>query len=939
MKKSAIIFSAALALMMAACVKPVQEPEYNPDITFSKTGKVSLLASIEDFSTKAEIPATGHGLWKAGDKIAVYTTDGTPVEFTLDGTGDTKRARFTGEIPSGKEMGGLAVYPSDAVSKKEGNTLTVNIPESYDKSDNRFLGVMTAAISNSSEILFRQAMSMVSFTFTQFPANGRKVVLEEPGSSISGSFEMNLDSEDACISPKEGKAGISVAVPALTTAFNITIPFPVAEYKGLKASVFDENDILVTEVPLLAAYATCDRAKMKSISAEFPKVIVDTPFIILRGVKWAKGNLERYKGEMSDGFRAGWRIAPAQWMSVNYDQDVTSDGSKSYNYDEVPTAMRFVVDPDHCDHFNFGGLANYTSVSLADIATPAANLCISGKLYTDQNCQVETKDFTKAVYGDIAYWTSNGQYRMPTFDELNTLLECDAQYGWIVIPEIGKKVWGYLFTEPEGVVAVKNTTGREITEDELLTGLFLPLAGRHADSNAIVINYRTQADYWSGDAIDKSLISSMSWASSAAGDNYLYSSFLNLTGSKVECGYGTGYAYDRRAGFCIRPVAADDYNGGGGEGDDPVTPPGPPDPPAPTSNVSVNGTALAETSIKGIYEGTVDVAATSEFTVTVSGEEYGFLPYSGAGGIGTCKNVKASLPYYNISTAKTSKADYGYHVSRAIGQMGKIAEASKFYTNLSAAGKMFVRINTATTVPEYYLELVKEKDSSVIFHEDFDLCTYGGDYMVAIAGTKGDVTEGIAPGAQGGVTANNPSVSFDYPTAVKGTALATDDYIKNRGLSGWEFEYAGERPGALQLCAGAIPGHMTTPKLEALTSATDVTVTIDIARFSTSSVDPIKVILLGAGSFVSGSVSVEAYAAAGKAAMSKNLESLSGDTYSIVDDEYCPHTLNNGDADKPHSVFTFKVTGATSATQIKIDAPMGAKNAPRCFIFDIKVTK
>lgn len=940
MKKSAIILAAA-AFVLAGCVKATPEPEYNQDTTLYRTGKVTLLASIEDFSTKAEIPATGHGLWKKGDCITVYTSDGTPVEFKLDGTGDTKKAKFVGEIPSGKELGNLAVYPSGIVRSRSGNSISVSIPESYTKDDNEFRGVMTAMISDSFEITFRQAMSLVSFTFSKFPANGTKLVIEEPGYSLSGEFSIDLDKEDAFIAPIKGDKGITFEVPAMTTSFSQTIPVPVAEYKGLKATVYDENGAAIVDTPLLVAYASCNRAEMKSISAEFPNVIVETPYIILKGVKWAKGNLQRDKGNSSEGFRAGWRIAPSQWMNFNYDKDKTNNGSQDYVYDEKPTAMRYSVDPDHCDHFNFGGLSNFTGINIADVATPAGDACISGKLFTDQNCAVATKDFSAAKFGDIAYWTSNGQYRMPTYEELNTLMACDATYGWVVIPEVGKRVWGILFTEPAGSSPVKKTEGREISMDELNTGLFLPFCGRHPDSNMTVINYRTQGDYWSGNAIDKALIASMSWASSASGDQYQYCDFLNMTQTALACGYETGYAYDRRSGFCIRPVAADEYNGGGGEGDEGDGPDTPdiPEPPVTGSGVSVGGTALAETSTKGIYEGTVDVAASSEFTVTIAGEEYGFLSYSGAGGIGTCKNENSSFPYYNIAIAKTSKSDYAYYAERAIGQMGKIAGANKFYTNLAAAGKMFVRINTVTKVPEYYFELVKAKDASVVFHENFDLCTCGGDYMVAIAGTKCKVTDGLEPGEKAGVTANNPSFTFDYPTAVAATELATEDYIANRGLKGWEFEYAGERPGALQLCSGSIAGHMTTPKLEALSAATDVTLTIDMSRFSTSSVDPINIIILGAGSFVSGSVSIDAYAAAGTNAASKEYSGLSGDTFSIVDDAYCPHTLANGDADKPHSVFTFKIKGATSATQIKIDAPKGAKNAPRCFVFDLKVTK
>ena len=59
----------------------------------------------------------------------------------------------------------------------------------------------------------------------------------------------------------------------------------------------------------------------------------------------------------------------------------------------------------------------------------------------------------------------------------------------------------------------------------------------------------------------------------------------------------------------------------------------------------------------------------------------------------------------------------------------------------------------------------------------------------------------------------------------------------------------------------------------------------------------------------------------------------------MADDEYFPHSLNNADVDKPVSHYRFEVTGLTASTKIMIDAPKGAKNAPRLFVFDIKVSK
>lgn len=355
------------------------------------------------------------------------------------------------------------------------------------------------------------------------------------------------------------------------------------------------------------------------------------------------------------------------------------------------------------------------------------------------------------------------------------------------------------------------------------------------------------------------------------------------------------------------------------------------------TGVVINGTALTETS-SGIYEGTFAVDATGTFAVNYNGTDYGFLSYSGAGGIGKCNSIYSALPYCNLSGAKTHKADYGYSVKRSIGRMGKIsAGANMFYVNLDAASELYARINMGAAVPEYYFRLEETPDASVVFHEDFDLCTCGGDYMVAVKGCMGNVTDGIAPATKDGRTANQPSESFYYPSG--GDPVANETFIINRGFEGWTFAYSGERPGAMQLCSGSIPGFMVTPVFSSLSSGSEITVTLDIARFSSSSVDPISLILLGGGTWTSGHVEVEAYEAASTPAQGKDYPTLSSDTFTIVDDAYCPHTLGNNDYDKPHSVFTLHASGAGPATQLKIDAPKGASNAPRCIIFDIKVSK
>ncbi len=554
--KKILIYALMALCALAACTKAADEPEYKPDTTLHRTGEVTLLASMEDFSTRVEMPGTGHGVWKKNDSLAVFTTDGTPVIFRIEGTGDTRRARFTGTIPSGKKLGSLAVYPYESVVSYEGGALRVNVPSTYDVAGNSFKGVMIASIEDSWEIAFTQLFALMNCSFKQIPANAHVMRITEQGRSLAGNFLVDPEKGVVTgITAPAGTSGLEISFSESPVSFSMTLPLPVAEYKNLVATIYDKAGDEVISSTLTSSGIFFDRAELRNVETEFPKVHVVSDYVSLKGVNWCRGNLISQKDAAEPGFMPGWRLAPTQWYCHNYDKKVLNDGTKDYNYDDnQATAARYIIDKDNCDHFNFGGIANYTSIDLADVAQPVGDKSICGKMYTNAGCTAETTDPAAAVYGDLAFWASNGSLRMPTSEEIATLKQCDLQYGYVIDKATDMKIWGILLTDPVGDTPATNTTAREITDEDMEEGLFLPCAGRHADSNVIVINFRTQADYWSGQAVDKAKLTGESWYSSGAGDNYQYSDFVNYSSNKLSCGHSTGYAYDRRAGFCIRPV-------------------------------------------------------------------------------------------------------------------------------------------------------------------------------------------------------------------------------------------------------------------------------------------------------------------------------------------------------------------------------------------------
>lgn len=66
---------------------------------------------------------------------------------------------------------------------------------------------------------------------------------------------------------------------------------------------------------------------------------------------------------------------------------------------------------------------------------------------------------------------------------------------------------------------------------------------------------------------------------------------------------------------------------------------------------------LTESEAK-IYTGTVSVSAADSFEILVENVPYGFLSYSGNGGVGTVNNDRACVPFYTYPAAE-------YYVRRA----------------------------------------------------------------------------------------------------------------------------------------------------------------------------------------------------------------------------------------------------------------------------------
>lgn len=534
--KHNIFFILAVAALASCSDK---EEVYDPGLKFSTTGDVRFMASIENCgSTRASLINTGEARWLGEDAIGLVCTDGTVATLPLDGTGDTRKAIFSGTIPEGKTLGEYAVHPTNV--SVSGKMLSINLPSDIVPNSYGSCSLMIAPINNSPEIAFKQLMSYVTLKVTEVNTATSKLVLSSE-KALSGNYTVNFeDGLENGLQAKTGSETLTINLPERKDAtISTTFSIPVGEYESLKLEAFDSDNNLLCEKEILSSTFNAQRGGLRSLEAEMPKVSTIKPIIegtiLVADTYWATGNLQYIENATQDGFQTNWRIAPEQYMFVNYEN--MAGINKAVTFSPGAYAPQY-------DHFNWGGITDPFSKDPNSSATAAVGTDISGKLFTDQACTVATTDFGTARYGDLAFWASKGKYRMPTkqdFDNLTT--KASRQYVSVKVGE-GKYVTGFLFFDPkEGEAPTINEDVVEMTPEELKKGLFLPKAGRRYNASDFNVNVQgTQGVYWGSEVI--------------TGDGATepcYGFVLSIVNAGVRYPYWNK-AFDAKAGFCLRPV-------------------------------------------------------------------------------------------------------------------------------------------------------------------------------------------------------------------------------------------------------------------------------------------------------------------------------------------------------------------------------------------------
>lgn len=566
--KKTLFALAALATLATACVK-----EQQPSVTPADQGVTTIRVTVAQ--TKVAVnETTGACTWQSGDQLAVWyqnndaNTAGKKVIFTYKGLLEDGSAEFTTTEDVAGYTAVRAAHPTGSIKDDGGFGLVTNW--TYD-AERRPVYVRSENITTNPDGSLSAQLghnaSIFKFTLHDIPAYAAGFVLE------SVKYAASTD-EDAFVD----KDGDKIDRDNQTGTFKIVTKFP---YKtGYTADPADySNDITLYSVAPHSSYLTrvylidgkgdeiegSERKFKQSWNdvsnddfielprVDFKKADLRQGYVLLYGVKWAKGNLRYDSNVTGAGFQTGWGLTAEQWDYTGYDVKTSTVSDKTYTYDDTnPVEMRITRTTSRFDHFNYGGIGkfSYDNVNYMTLTTGGAD--ISGKLYSDAAGTTEVSGNARfksegtdapTLYGDLPFWASKGQYRLPNADDMAPIHNVTSKiFGYHVVGDV--KIWGLLFRYPDlghdrdsDKAANDN---KEFTKADLETGLFFPRGGRVARTNPdVIINQRIQSVFRS------------SYFVRTNGSRYFAAYYLDKFYNSFD---GTNKDWDAPAGFMIRPV-------------------------------------------------------------------------------------------------------------------------------------------------------------------------------------------------------------------------------------------------------------------------------------------------------------------------------------------------------------------------------------------------
>lgn len=519
-----------VAIGLASCSSDLTNGENTP-VNPNETARRSLSLSTENAKTRSEVNLTTGNKWVSGDKFLTYnvTFTGLPTESRTDiltASGENTKIQLRGHVSCknndklavfypGMYSTGFEQYESPVVMDKsriteKGQDGTEDNLKDFDYSfGTATLTVDGNSASGSVDMKKLYAVLKLDFNFKGDKLhNIKKVVL----SNVIREKLFDLKIGDSK-NPEVGS--IEVNTPSNKSLDEVyVVVLPQNDFKPKFDVTTADNKTYTYSVT--SSGVNIEAAKVYPITLQVKEYIPNPPYIEIGDVKWGKYNLQYTPGSKTDGWEDGYHLAKNPW-----DYFYTQSSPMTQQKD-----VRDVDDNSNFDHFRWGDIsyAYDYSYNSSDVV----------QHYDGSTGSILKKN--NNGYGDLPYYASNGNWRLPTKKDYEDLMSHTAQYigyysdgtndilGVLFVPNpTDRSEIGYTVTKDGKTNRVSNSKAVvnklykpgwadnykaadskliKFTKEDLEKGIFFPAAGWYYPDSKKLQNPGRQGTYWTADAVN-----------------------------------------------------------------------------------------------------------------------------------------------------------------------------------------------------------------------------------------------------------------------------------------------------------------------------------------------------------------------------------------------------------------------------------------------------
>ena len=530
-KKIYSIILGAVVAGLTSCSSELSS-EGNATVNPNQTARRALTIAVGDGGTRSVVSLETNGnKWENGDLFgaANMTTLGNLEKLTAKGSGASTKLEGNIDCANGDKIG--VFFPYKLSTGQDQKLVEISMNN----------GIVS---TNGSPAEYKQNGTIENLKYFDYSFGTTNVQVNADGSA-KATGSVNMEKQYAVLGLKftvtknsttsditENVKKVTMSNVADEAVFKMvtgtlenkselgTINIQTSNLYRIYVAVFPDNNFspkFTVETNDNKTYTVSVSGKKVEAAAYYPitvevkEYIPNPPYVEVEGVKWGKYNLQYTPDKKTDGWVDGYHLAANPWDYFYPDNDMPK-----LNGSVDPDAIKF-------DRFRWGDISkahNYANANREHYSKSTTG--ISEKIL-DSNSE----------FGDLAYYASKHNWRLPTMDDFKKLMANTTQYaGYIDVG--GHRVYGSLFIPdgvahgyavPNGVTVSKSSNGNitnkgqlkesgkggmklsgnqlyAFTKERINEGIFFPAAGTigaYSDGNPQLIYPGNRGIYWTAD--------------------------------------------------------------------------------------------------------------------------------------------------------------------------------------------------------------------------------------------------------------------------------------------------------------------------------------------------------------------------------------------------------------------------------------------------------